>query len=191
MIRYAISFADTRSCDRMTTAKARIFLAGTAKGAAMKSLPLIAALMIAAPAVALEPIRTEKHINHVLLQGFIGDAIADNCPTIEPRKLRALGVTSPKRVAQFPDIPAIAESLPGYSSQAWFGLFGPARMAPDLVKRVSDAARAALRLDSVRKRMEGDAGEAVGSSPEEFAAFVKADVARWAQLVKYSSATPD
>lgn len=91
MIRYAISFADTRSCDRMTTAKARIFLAGTAKGAAMKSLPLIAALIIAAPAVALEPIRTEKHINHVLLQGFIGDAIADNCPTIEPRKLRALG----------------------------------------------------------------------------------------------------
>lgn len=106
-------------------------------------------------------------------------------------RLRALGVTSPKRVAQFPDIPAIAESLPGYSSQAWFGLFGPARMAPDLVKRVSDAARAALRSDSVRKRVEGDAGEAVGSSPEEFAAFVKADIARWAQLVKYSGATPD
>ena len=110
---------------------------------------------------------------------------------IQAGKLRALGVTSPKRVAQFPDIPAIAESLPGYSSQAWFGLFGPARMSPDLVKRISDAARAALRLDSVRKRMEGDAGEAVGSSPEEFAAFVKADVARWAQLVKYSGATPD
>ena len=110
---------------------------------------------------------------------------------IQGGKLRALGVTSPKRLAQFPDIPAIAEALPGYSSQAWFGLFGPARMAPDLVKRISDAARQAVRGENVRKRMEGDAGEAVGSSPEEFAAFVKADVVRWAQLVKYSGATPD
>ncbi|NBT09986.1 MAG: tripartite tricarboxylate transporter substrate binding protein [Betaproteobacteria bacterium] len=110
---------------------------------------------------------------------------------IQAGKLRALGVTSPKRLQQFPDIPAIAEALPGYSSQAWFGLFGPARMAPDLVKRISDAARQAVKADNVRRRMEGDAGEAVGSSPEEFAAFVKADVARWAQLVKYSGATPD
>jgi tripartite-type tricarboxylate transporter receptor subunit TctC len=110
---------------------------------------------------------------------------------IQAGKLRALGVTSPKRLQQFPDIPAIAEALPGYSSQAWFGLFGPARMAPDLVKRISDAARQAVKADNVRRRMEGDAGEAVGSSPEEFAAFVKADVVRWAQLVKYSGATPD
>lgn len=110
---------------------------------------------------------------------------------IQAGKLRALGVTSPKRLAQFPDIPAISEALPGYSSQAWFGLFGPARMSPELVKRISDAARQAVKADNVRKRMEGDAGEAVGSSPEEFAAFVKADVVRWAQLVKYSGATPE
>lgn len=57
----------------------------------MKLSLALTALMIAAPALALEPIRNEKHINHVLLQGFIGDAIADNCPALEPRKLRALG----------------------------------------------------------------------------------------------------
>ena len=58
----------------------------------MKTLSLIAALMIAAPALAADmPINKEPHINHILLQGFIGDAIADNCPTMEPRKLRALG----------------------------------------------------------------------------------------------------
>lgn len=57
----------------------------------MKSLSLIAALMLAAPAAALEPINQEPHINHTLLQGFIGDAIADNCPALQPRKLRALG----------------------------------------------------------------------------------------------------
>lgn len=57
----------------------------------MKFLSLITALLIAAPAFALEPINKEAHINNILLQGFIGDAIADNCPTIEPRKMRALG----------------------------------------------------------------------------------------------------
>jgi tripartite-type tricarboxylate transporter receptor subunit TctC len=64
-------------------------------------------------------------------------------------------------------------------------------MAPDLVKRLSDAARAAVRGDSVRKRLEGDAAQAVASSPEDFAAFVKADIPRWAELVRYSGATPE
>ena len=132
----------------------------------------------------------------------VADVVAGNLPLmfspllntrglIQAGKLRLLGVTSPQRLALFPDWPAIAETLPGYQSQAWFGLFGPARMAPDLTKRLSDAARAAVKGDAVRKRLEGDAAQAVGSSPEEFAAFVKADVPRWAQLVKYSGATPD
>jgi tripartite-type tricarboxylate transporter receptor subunit TctC len=132
----------------------------------------------------------------------VADVVAGNLPLmfapmvntrglIQSGKLRLLGVTSPQRLPQFPDWPAIAETLPGYQSQAWFGLFGPARLAPDLVKRLSDAARTAVRGDSVRKRLEGDAAQAVGSSPEEFAAFVKADIPRWAELVRYSGATPD
>ena len=106
-------------------------------------------------------------------------------------KLKVLGVTSPKRLPQFPDAPAIAEVLPGFESSAWFGLFGPAHMAPDLVRATSDAARAAVRTEVVRKRLEADAAEAVGSSPDEFARFVKADVPRWAKLVTYSGAKPD
>lgn len=132
----------------------------------------------------------------------VADVVAGNLPLmfspllntrglIQAGRLRLLGVTSPKRLSQFPDWPAIAETLPGFQSQAWFGLFGPARMPPDLVKRISDAARAAVRSDSVRKRLEGDAAQAVASSPDEFAAFVKADVPRWAELVKYSGASPD
>ena len=132
----------------------------------------------------------------------VADVVAGNLPLmfapmvntrglIQAGKLRLLGVTSPQRLPQFPDWPAIAETLPGYQSQAWFGLFGPARLAPDLVKRLSDAARTAVRSDALRKRLEGDAAQAVGSSPEEFAAFVKADIPRWAELVRYSGATPD
>jgi tripartite-type tricarboxylate transporter receptor subunit TctC len=132
----------------------------------------------------------------------VADVVAGNVPLmfapvvntrglIQSGKLKVLGVTSLRRLAQFPDVPAIAEVLPGFESRAWFGLFGPAKMAPDVVQRISDAARAAMKSDTIRKRLEQDAAEAVASSPEEFARFVKADVARWAPLVKRSGATPE
>ena len=132
----------------------------------------------------------------------VADVVAGNLPLmfanvgnvrslIQAGKLRALGVTSPARLAQFPDVPAIAEVLPGFESNAWFGLFGPARMPAELVRRTSEAARAAVRGETMRRRLEADAGTPVGNTPEEFAAFVRADVPRWARLVKYSGATPD
>lgn len=110
---------------------------------------------------------------------------------IQAGKLKALGVTSAKRLPQFPDVMAIAEALPGFESRAWFGLFGPAKMAPDLVSRISDAARTAMKSDTIRKRLEQDAAEAVASSPEDFSRFVKADIARWAPLIQRSGATPE
>ena len=64
-------------------------------------------------------------------------------------------------------------------------------MAPDLVQKISDAARAAMRSESIRKRLEQDAAEAVASSPDEFARFVAADVKRWAPLVRRSGAAPE
>jgi tripartite-type tricarboxylate transporter receptor subunit TctC len=106
-------------------------------------------------------------------------------------RLKALGVTSARRLPQWPEVPAIAETLPGFESSAWFGLFGPARMAPELAKRIGDAARAAIRTDAMRKRLESDGALPVGNSSDEFARFVKADVARWEKLVRYSGAKPE
>ncbi|HZN47682.1 MAG TPA: tripartite tricarboxylate transporter substrate binding protein [Ramlibacter sp.] len=106
-------------------------------------------------------------------------------------KLKVLGVTSPKRLPQYPDVPAIAEVLPGYQSSAWFGLFGPARMAPELVKRMSDAARQAIASPEVRKRIEFEGATPVGNAPEEFARFVHEEIVRWAKVVKYSGAKPE
>jgi tripartite-type tricarboxylate transporter receptor subunit TctC len=106
-------------------------------------------------------------------------------------KLKALGVTSPKRLQQFPDVPAIAEVLPGYQSSAWFGLFGPARMPPELVKRVSDAARQAIGSAEVRKRIEFEGATPVGNTSEEFGRYVHEEIARWAKVVKYSGAKPE
>ena len=106
-------------------------------------------------------------------------------------KLKVLGVTSPKRLAAYPDVPAISEVLPGYQSSAWFGLFGPARMSPELVKRTSDAARQAIASAEVRKRIEFEGATPVGNAPEEFARFVHEEIGRWARVVKYSGAKPD
>jgi tripartite-type tricarboxylate transporter receptor subunit TctC len=132
----------------------------------------------------------------------VADVVAGNVPLmfapvvntralIRAGRLKALGVTSPQRLPQFPDVMAIAEALPGFESRAWFGLFGPAKMPGELVQRISDAARAAMKGAAIRKRLEQDAAEAVASSPEEFARFVKADIARWAPLVQRSGATPE
>ena len=106
-------------------------------------------------------------------------------------KLRALAVTSAKRLPAMPDVPAIAEVLPGFESNAWFGLFGPPRMAPDLLKRLNDAAREAVNRPEVRKRLEGEGLQLVGNPPEEFARFVQSEVQRWSVVVKYSGAKPD
>ncbi len=132
----------------------------------------------------------------------IADVMAGNVPLmfaavgnarslVQSGRLKALGVTSSKRLPQFPDAPAIAEVLPGFESSAWFGLFGPARMAPELAKRLSDAARAAIATEGMRRRLEADGATPVGNAPEDFAAFVRADVPRWAKLVRYSGAAPD
>jgi len=132
----------------------------------------------------------------------IADVLAGNVPLmfapigntrslIAAGKLKALGVTSTQRLPQWPDVPAIAETLPGFESSAWFGLFGPARMAPDLARRIGDAARAAIRTDAMRKRLESDGALPVGNASDEFARFVKADIARWEKLVRYSGAKPE
>jgi len=106
-------------------------------------------------------------------------------------KLKALGVTSPKRLPQFPDVPAIAEVLPGYQSSAWFGLFGPARMPPELARRISDAARQAIGSAEVKKRIEFEGATPVGNTPEEFGRYVHEEIVRWAKVVKYSGAKPE
>ena len=122
-----------------------------------------------------------------LMFAAIGNAQAQ----VKAGKLKALGVTSARRLPAFPDVPAIAEVLPGYESSAWFGLFGPARMSPELTRRISDAARQAIATPDVRKRLESEGSVPVGNSPEEFSKFVQGEIQRWARVVKFSGAKPE
>jgi hypothetical protein len=117
--------------------------------------------------------------------------LVNTIPNIRAGRLKALGVTSKQRLPQFPDVPAIAEALPGYESSAWFGLFGPGRMDPALTRRLSDAARQAVQSPDVRRRIESDGAAAVGNPPEEFSRFVQAELDRWGQVVRFSGAKPE
>ena len=122
-----------------------------------------------------------------LMFAAVGNAQAQ----IRVGKLKALGVTSAQRLPAFPDVPAIAEVLPGYESSAWFGLFGPGQMNPELAKRISDAARQAIASPDVKRRLEHESAVPVGNSPEEFARFVQAEIPRWAKVVQFSGAKPE
>ena len=110
---------------------------------------------------------------------------------IRAGKLKALGVTSLHRLPGLADVPAIADTLPGFESNAWFGLFGPAKMPPELVRTWSEAARSAVHSPEVRRRIEAEGATPVGNSPLEFSRFVVTDIARWREVVKFSGAKPE
>lgn len=122
-----------------------------------------------------------------LMFAAVGNAQAH----VRAGKLKALGVTSAKRLPAFADVPAISEVLPGFESSAWFGLFGPARMDAGVLQTLSDAARKSIASPEVKRRLAAEGSVPVGNTPEEFAAFVKAEIPRWAALVKFSGAKPE
>lgn len=122
-----------------------------------------------------------------LMFAAVGNAQAH----IKAGKLKAIGVTSPKRLAAFPDVQAIGETLPGYESSAWFGLFAPGRMNPELAKRLSDAARVAIQSPEVKRRIEMEGAIPAGNSPQEFTKFVESEIVRWRTVVQYSGAKPE
>jgi tripartite-type tricarboxylate transporter receptor subunit TctC len=122
-----------------------------------------------------------------LMFAAVGNAQAH----IQAGKLKALGVTTARRLPQFPDVMAIAEVLPGYESSAWFGLFGPGHMPPDMARKISDAARKAIATPEMQKRLESEGAIPVGNSPEQFAPFVQSEIKRWAKVVKFSGAKPE
>ena len=117
--------------------------------------------------------------------------LVNTLPNIRAGRLKALGVTSKQRLPQFPDVPAIAEVLPGYESSAWFGLFAPGRMDAALSRRLTDAARQAVQSAEVRRRIETDGASAVGNSSEEFSRFVQSEIECWGKVVRFSGAKPE
>jgi tripartite-type tricarboxylate transporter receptor subunit TctC len=106
-------------------------------------------------------------------------------PLIRAGRLKAIAVTSNVRAKALPDVPTVAESgIPGYNVVAWFGMLAPARTPPDIVAMLSAEARRSLQTPEVARRMEIEGTDVVGNSPQEFAGEVKAEYAKWVELVK-------
>ncbi len=104
-------------------------------------------------------------------------------------RVKVLGVTSAAPLAQFPGVAPIRTTVPGFESNAWFGLLGPAGLPPEVTRSLSQAVRKALAAPAVRKRLESEGAQAVGSTPADFARFLRDDVRRWAEVVRYAGAT--
>jgi tripartite-type tricarboxylate transporter receptor subunit TctC len=110
-------------------------------------------------------------------------------PYVKAGRLNALAVTNPKRSPIAPDVPTVAESgLPGFEALQWFGIFVPAGTSRDIVARLNAEIVKIARLPDIRERMTSLGADAVGNTPEQFAAFLKADTAKWAKVVKASGA---
>ena len=99
-------------------------------------------------------------------------------------KLRALAVTTPRRLASLPELPAVAEALPGFEVVGWYGVIGPAAMPPNIVARLHAELVKALEAPDIRSRIVDDGSEPVGSSPAQFRDFMSADLDKWARFVK-------
>lgn len=110
-------------------------------------------------------------------------------PHMSGGKIKVLGVTSTEPMKQFPGVKPISETVKGFESNAWFGLFGPAGLPADVTARLHEAAVAAVQSEDFRRRLETDGATPKTMSPDEFARFVEEDVKRWAEVVRFSGAT--
>jgi tripartite-type tricarboxylate transporter receptor subunit TctC len=119
-------------------------------------------------------------------------SIISGLPHVRGGRLRALGVTSAKRAGGVPDIPTIAEAgVPGYDAVQWFGVLAPTATPPAIVVRLHGEIVRVLQAADVKGRLSGDGADPVGSSPEEFAAFLSAETAKWAKVVKDAGIQPE
>ncbi|KWR87223.1 Bug family tripartite tricarboxylate transporter substrate binding protein [Cupriavidus sp. IDO] len=114
-----------------------------------------------------------------------------SAPMAKAGKARALGVSSAQRLAAYPDVPAIAESVPGFEVSAWGGIVGPAHMPKDIVTRLNREIRIALDSPAVRERFKMLGAEIAPSTPEEFLELSRRETAKWAKIVKFSGAKID
>jgi tripartite-type tricarboxylate transporter receptor subunit TctC len=110
--------------------------------------------------------------------------VAQSVPQVKAGRLRALGVTSTRRSPVMPEVPVIADSVPGFEVSTWYGLLAPARTPRPVVERINSELVRVLRLPDVRDRLVGEAYELPADTPDSFAALIKTELTKWAKVVK-------
>ena len=112
-------------------------------------------------------------------------------PLVKSGKLRAIGVSSATRAPSMPDVPAIAETLPGFETVIWYGVLAPAKTPREIVMRLNGEITKALAHESVRQRLASQGIDAAGIGPEKFAAIIKTDLARWGKVIRQANIKPE
>ena len=121
---------------------------------------------------------------------FMTDTINSVMGFVKDKRMKLLAVTTPRRMSLFPDVPTLAESgMPGFEIGAWQGVMVPAGTPKAVVDRLNAEIAKALQSADVRSRLAVQGAEPLGSTPAEYAAYVKTELARWAQVVKASGVT--
>mgnify|MGYP002716409404 CR=1 FL=1 len=147
-------------------------------------LQLLDARAVHVPFRGSAPAQTELLSNHV---GFLVDNLTGVIEQIRAGKLRALAVTSAERNPELPDVPAMRETVPelaGYEVNTWFGLFAPGGTPSNVVRAVNAEVAAWQDMPETGRRFAELGGVALRGSPEEFGAFVKAETAKWREVIR-------
>ena len=113
---------------------------------------------------------------------FIFGSTAGVFPHVRGNRLRAVALTGAKRAVEMPDVPTIGETIPGYDVTGWYGFYAPAGTSPEIVRRLHVESRRALARPDAKEVLIKSGNEPVGSSPAEFAAFLRAEIAKWAKV---------
>ncbi len=112
------------------------------------------------------------------------DSLVSGLPHVKDGKLRALAVTSEKRSTLAPDLPTVADVLPGFESVTWFGLYGPKSLPADVVQKLNSALNAALADNDVKERFARLGAEAIGSTPAAFGSLAQNERAKWKRIIE-------
>jgi tripartite-type tricarboxylate transporter receptor subunit TctC len=124
----------------------------------------------------------------VVKVSFVGTPIA--LPHMKSGRLKALGVTSPKRWPEMPDVPTISEAgVPGYDAMVWIGMVAPAGTPREVVAKLNAEIGKLMRTDEVKKLFVPTGMDPDPDTPEQFGAYLKADYDKWGKVVKESGAT--
>jgi tripartite-type tricarboxylate transporter receptor subunit TctC len=162
----------------------------------------------AAPHLAGESfkISTGVHMQHVPYRGsapaltdlmggqiqLMFDSMPSAMPHVKSGKIRALAVTTARRSPAVPELPTVAESgVPGFDISTWYGVWAPPATPKDIVDKIAAEMARALKQPAVRERLAALGAEAVGNTPEEFAAYCRTELAKWSKIVRESGAKAD
>jgi tripartite-type tricarboxylate transporter receptor subunit TctC len=140
------------------------------------------------------PYRGSAAVYPDLMTGTV-HVLFDNLPgaigLVQSGKLRALAVTSARRWDALPELPAIAETVPGYQVDVWYGISAPRSVAPQIVATLNKAVNAALAEPKLAARFAELGGKPMPMSPEQMSQFVAEDVAKWAKVVQFANIKPE